>query len=330
MSKSAATKKAASSAALSGDEVAAMIDGLSEHAASAGNAADPAARPYMFGNEAIPPMPMLPAVDRLSVRMARKMRDAIEPFARDKPGVEAERVTVRRFESWRVEQPEFSSISLYRFRPLKGAVLIAIEPSFVSRLVDIFYGGSGEYDERKFNEFTATEERLLTRLSEALIDTLTEVWSEVMTVTPQLMSRETNTAYASLVRGDEPVAVARFTISLGVGRSSRIEILYPVSALRSVENELSSKVHDDNSKTARERMATALGEVRIQARSVLARPSISVAELLALEPGDVIPISLPPQVPLLVSGRLLGFGAIGDQEGRAALKIEKIDRSYVR
>ena len=319
------------SAALSGDEVAAMIDGLSEHAATAAPGGEEELhRPFSFANETIPPMPMLPAVDRLSVRMARKLRDVIEPFARDKPGVEAERVHVRRFESWRLEQPEFSSISLYRFRPLKGAVLIALEPSFISRLVDMFYGGSGDYDERKFNEFTATEERLLVRISEALIDTLTEVWSEVMTVTPQLLSRETNTAYASLVRGDEPVAVARFTVALGQGRPAKIDILYPVSALRSVENELSAKVHDDTSRTARQRMASALGEVRIQARSVLARPSISMQELLALEPGDVIPISLPAQVPLLVSGRLLAFGSIGDQEGKAALRIEKVDRSASR
>ena len=325
MTQSAAT----TSAALSGDEVAAMLDELNEHAA-ADPKVEPAfgARPYSFGNEAIPPMPMLPAVDRLSVRMARKLRDVIEPFARDKPGVEAERVTVRRFESWRLEQPEFSSISLYRFRPLKGAVLIALEPSFISRLVDMFYGGSGEYDERKFNEFTATEERLLVRLSETFIETLAEVWSEVMTVKPQLMSRETNTAYASLVRGDEPVAVARFTVTLGQGRPQKIDILYPVSALRSVENELAAKVHDDSSKTARQRMVAALGEVRIQARSVLARPSISVSELLALEPGDVIPVSLPPSVPLLVSGRLLAFGSIGDQEGRAALRIERVERGY--
>ena len=325
MSKSAARK----SAALSGDEVDAMITGLAKHAKAVSKEED-AARPYMFGNEAIPPMPMLPAVDRLSVRMARKLRDVIEPFARDKPGVEAERVTVRRYESWKVEQPEFSSISLYRFRPLKGAVLVALEPVFISRLVDTFYGGSGDYDERKFNEFTATEERLLMRLSEALMDTLVEVWSEVMTVTPELMSRETNTAYASLVRGDEPVAVARFSVTLGVGRPAKIDILYPVSALRSVENELTSKVHDDNSRTARQRMASALSEVRVQARSVLARPSISMAELLALEPGDVIPISLPPQVPLLVSGRLVAFGSIGDQDGRAALKIEKVERSRIQ
>jgi flagellar motor switch protein FliM len=72
-------------------------------------------------------------------------------------------------------------------------------------------------------------------------------------------------------------------------------------------------------------MCSALGEVRLQARSVLARPTVSVSELLDLKPGDVIPISLPAIVPLLVSGRQIALGKMGEQDGRAALKIEKVE-----
>jgi flagellar motor switch protein FliM len=122
--------------------------------------------------------------------------------------------------------------------------------------------------------------------------------------------------------------VARFTVSIGSGKGSVIDILYPVAALRSIEGQLSVKVHDDIGMSGsewRERIATALGEVRIQARSVLARPTLSVKELLALQPGDVIPVNLPPLVPLLVAGRQIGLGKMGEQDGRAALKIEKVE-----
>jgi flagellar motor switch protein FliM len=68
--------------------------------------------------------------------------------------------------------------------------------------------------------------------------------------------------------------------------------------------------------------------VRLEARSVLARPNISVAELLQLKPGDVIPISVPALVPLLVAGRPVALGKIGDQDGRAALKIEKVEGGF--
>jgi flagellar motor switch protein FliM len=311
---------------LTSEEVDALVAGLNEHEGEA--VAAGGTQPYVFGSEPARPLAAIPALHRMSERAARKLRERIEPISRVKPRVWADPVAVRRFESWKAEQPEFTSVSLYRFRPLKGGLLVAIEPELVGRLVDAFYGGTGIHGERVVKEFTPTEERLLTRLSEALIETLTEVWTEVMPVKAQLSSRETNTAYATLVGDDEPVAIARFTITLGHGRPSTLDVIYPVASLRAIESQLSAKVHDDSGMSGaewRERMCSALGEVRLQARSVLARPTVSVSELIDLKPGDVIPISLPAIVPLLVAGRQIALGKMGEQDGRAALKIEKVE-----
>lgn len=294
---------------------------------AASAAAAQMARPFSFGNEAFRPMSALPALDRMSERMARRIRDVIEPFARAKPRVTADPVAIRRFESWLGDQPEFTSLSTYRFRPLKGGILVAIEPGFISQLVDSFYGGAGSMTALKGQEFTATEERLLIRLTEALMAALAEVWAEVVTVTPQFSARETNTAYASLVRREEPVAIARFTITPVQGEPTALDILYPVSSLRAVEADLAAKINDDGGFIGgewRERMATALREVRLEARSVLACPTMHLADLLKLASGDVIPISMPTMVPLLVEGRIIAHGTVGDQDGRVALKIEKI------
>ncbi|PSJ39679.1 flagellar motor switch protein FliM [Allosphingosinicella deserti] len=289
---------------------------------------DTGAIPFSFGADAARPLAALPALDRMNERAARRLRQRLEPISRIKPRVTAEPIVLRRFDAWKADQPEFTSVSLYRFRPLKGGVLVSIDPELVGRLVDAFYGGPGIYGERLVKEFSPTEERLLTRLSEALVDTLTEMWSEVIPVKAQLSSRETNIGHAGLVAGDEPVAIARFTVALGPRRPCAIDILYPSAALRAVEANLSVKIHDDTGMTGsewRERISAALGEVRLQARSVLARPTLSVAELLSLKPGDVIPISMPQLVPLLVSGREIAVGRIGEQDGRAAIQIEHVE-----
>jgi flagellar motor switch protein FliM len=315
-----------STSSLSGEEVDALMTGLGDHDETPSEAP----RPFTLGSTSLRPMTALPALERMGERMARKLRNAIEPFARMKPKVTAETVSVRRFESWRAEQPEFMSLSLYSLRPLKGGVLLAIEPEFVNRLVDTFYGGSGTKAPAKQKEFTATEERLLGRLAEAVMGTLADVWSEVLPVKPQLNSRETNIAFASLVRDEEPVVIARFTVTPFQSKPGTIDILYSVASLRAVESQLTANLHDDGgiaSRHWRERMGAALSDVRLQARSVLARPNISVAELMQLKPGDVIPISVPALVPLLVAGRPVALGRIGDQDGRAALQIEKIEGS---
>lgn len=311
---------------LSGEEVAALMSEIGDHAPR-GPRGSRTPRPFTFGNEAGRPMAALPALDRMNGKVAKRLRDAIEPFARAKPKVSAEPVAVRRFEAWRGEQAEFTSLSLYRFAPLKGGVLLAIQPEFLCRLVDTYYGGAGLGAPLRAREFTAAEERVLARLASAVIEIVGEAWRDIVPVQPQLAARETNIAFASLTRDDEPVALSRFTVQPPLGAAGHIDILYPVAALRMVEGKLAAAGEEESGKSAewRARLKAAVGEVRIEARTVLARPQLSVDELMRLAPGDVIPISLPALVPLLVAGRPIAQGTIGDNDGRAALKIERME-----
>lgn len=312
-------------AALTTAEVCALMEELGEVVPGTPDSAE--VRPFTLGQEAFRPTARLAGLERMSERLARRFRAMIEPYARARTQVVAEHIETRRFEDWRADLPDFTSLSLYRLRPLKGGMLIVLEPGFIASLVDAFYGGSGAVAPHKTAEFTASEERLLARLTEEMVQILVELWSEVMPISPALASRETNAAYASLVRPDEAVVIQRFTVSPAGGRSSSVSILYPLGLIRPIEAELAAKVHDDNGETDAEwryRLAAALEHVRLPVRSVLARPELSVAELMALKPGDIIPISFAATVPLLVGKKEVAEGSIGEQDGRAALMIESI------
>jgi flagellar motor switch protein FliM len=315
---------------LSGEEVAALMEELTDVGGDIGvdAAASGEVRPFALGQEAFRPMARLAGLERMGERLARRFRAMIEPYARTKVQVTADPIENRRFEDWRADLPDFTSLSLYRLRPLKGGMLIVLEPTFVANLVNSFYGGNGAGIVSKVGEFTASEERLLGRLTESMIDILVELWAEVVPLAPTLASRETNAAYASLVRPDEAVVVQRFTVVPGAGRPTVISILYPLATLRPIEAELASKVHDDSEGDSewRMRLSAALENVRLPVRSVLARPELSVAQLMALKPGDVIPVTLSPTVPLLVGQKHLAEGSIGEQDGRAALMIQQIGK----
>ncbi len=313
---------------LSGEEISALMSEARESGSAGGGASAGPARAFSLGGDAGRTMAAIPALDRLNERMVKRLRDVIEPFARAKPRVETLPTEVRAFGDWRAEQSEFVSLSLYTFRPLKGAILLRIEPEFVSRLVDAFYGGNGTAPIRRAREFTATEESLLGRLAETVILTLAEVWQEVVPVRPQLKGRETNVGFAELAGTDEAVAVTRFEVAPWAGPGSGIEIIYPVAALRSVEPELAARSHDEGGPRTgdwRQRLGAAVGEVRIDARTVLARPELSLSELMQLQEGDVIPVSLTKLVPLIVAGRRVALGSVGERDGKAALQIEKME-----
>lgn len=313
---------------LSPEEVSALIEELGDAEGDA-PPAKKEVRAFILGQETFRPAVRLAGLERMGERLARRFRTMIEPFARARTQVAIESMEINRFEDWRESLPDFTSLSLYRLRPLKGGMLIALEPTFIANLVDAFYGGNGSGAAPKTGEFTPSEERLLARLTENMIEILVELWSEVTPFSPTLASRETNAAYASLVRPDEAVVIQRFRIVPGEGRPSTISILYPLATLRPIEAELAAKVHDDSDEADSEwrtRLAAALENVRLPVRSVLARPELSVGQLMALKPGDVIPITLEPTVPLLVGTKMMAEGSIGEQDGRAALMIENVGK----
>jgi flagellar motor switch protein FliM len=285
-------------------------------------------QPFALGSEALRPGARLAGLDRVGERLARRLRDVFEPFARVKPKVEAEAALTSRFETWRDALPEFTALSLYRLRPMKGGMLIAIAPDYVGRLVDAFYGGTGGSNAAaRKREFTAAEERLLSRLTDAIAAAVVEVWADIVPLEPMLASRETNAGYASLVRGDESVVVQRFAVAGGGPGATSIDLVFPLGAMRAYEAQLAAKTHAEAAPVDSEfrwRMARALEQVSLPVRSVVARPTLSVSELLALKAGDVIPITLAPRVPLIVGNRRLAEGTIGEQEGRAAFQVETI------
>lgn len=312
---------------LSGDEISALMSGARSRE-TGGEAGSGPARPFAFGNEARRTMPAIPAIDRLNERLVRRLRDVVETFSRSKPLVATEATEVRSLADWQAEQHEFTSISLYAFRPMKGAILLKVEPELVSRLVDAFYGGNGAPTSRQAREFTATEEALQGRFCESVIAALAAVWGEVVPVRPQLRSRESNVGFAGPAKADESVAVTRFTVTPWTGFSSAVEIIYPIAGLRSVEAELVAKSHDHSASRSgewRERLADAVGEIRIEARTVLARPELALSEVLALKEGDIISVSLSKHAPLVVAGHRIAVGAVGEQDGKAALRIERME-----
>lgn len=283
--------------------------------------------PFVFGQDSKRPTERLTGLERMGEKIARALRPAIEPIARLRVGVDPQPLQIRAFEDWQDEQPEFSALTLYRLRPLKGGMLIQLHADFIASLVEIFYGGApGAKRVRKAGDFTASEELLLNRVLEKVAGILAAHWAEVTPVELAFGTRETNIAHLPFLRGDETVVVQPFAISAG-DASTVISVLYPLAMLRPIEEKLEARAQDDDTAASQDwrwRLGQALEQVKLPVRSVLARPEISVAELLALKPGDVIPITLPPRTPLLAGARRIADGVIGEQDGRAALMIEKV------
>jgi len=311
-------------------EVSALMEELSDSGLAIGGDADAAASgavTFALGEENLRPVQKLAGLDRIGERFARQLRSTIEPFTRVKTQVNPEPLDHVRFEDWCADQREFTSLSIYRLRPLKGAMMIALDADFITSMVDSFYGGRGLVPSHKRSEFTASEDRMIARLTEMLITQLKDSWTDVCQIEPVLASRETNPQYITVTKPTDTVVLQRFALAPAQGRPGMVTFIYPQATLRPVEGALSVKVRDDSSPIDnewRQRLSYAVEDVRLPVRSVLARPELTMGQLMALKPGDVIPINLAAKVPLLVGSKRFAEGTIGEQEGRAALLVESV------
>jgi flagellar motor switch protein FliM len=282
---------------------------------------------YAFGRgESQAPM-MLSGLDRLGEKLGRRIRALVEPICGVRPQVEAQDAQLLDFSAWSAQVPAFTSISVYRLAPLKGQVLLRMDAAMISTLVDCFYGGIGNRPLPPRGEFTPTEDRLIARLSESVIARLVESWADILPLDPALIVRETGVGFAASAQPGDPMVVQRFTISITRDQHWPVDLVFPLAALRAVEPLMGTKLPADDEQSDpvwQARIARRMRDIRLPARTVLARPNLSLAELMQLKVGDVIPVTIGRSLPLIVGNRIVARGSIGEQDGRAAFQIEKI------
>ncbi|BAK64961.1 flagellar motor switch protein FliM [Sphingobium sp. SYK-6] len=284
-------------------------------------------QPYAFGRQGPVPSAAIGGLEKLGDRLARRLRGIVEPFSGGRPLVSAKPLDDTMFMMWDACVPAFVNLSIYRLPPIKGPVTLRIDAELVSLLVDRFYGGHGKRLTGERREFTPTEVRLSARLAEQIMAALVQCWSEIVPVEVMLVGRETNVAHAELMAGETPVLVQSFEIDIGDRTPGLIEIVYPKDGFAGLELPGGSKVPEElrvADPLWQRQLSRRLEDVRFSARTVLARPNLKISELVALKPGDVIPIHIARNLPLLIGDRIFAQGTIGEQDGCAAFMIEKL------
>ncbi|CAD7336992.1 flagellar motor switch protein FliM [Sphingomonadales bacterium 56] len=282
---------------------------------------------YAFGRGESQTPQLLSGLDRLGEKLGRRLRALFEPISGVRPHIAMLDAQVLDFGQWSAQVPTFSSIGVYRIAPLKGQMLLRMDAAMISTLVDCFYGGLGNRPLPARGEFTPTEDRLISRISEGVIARLSEGWTHILPLEIGLVIRETGIGFASAAQPGEQMVLQRFMLSIARDQEWPIDLLYPLSSLRAVEPLMGTKAPVDEERVDpvwQARIANRMRDIRLPARTVLARPNLSLADLMQLKTGDIIPVNISRSLPLIVGDRIVAHGSIGEQDGRAAFQIEKL------
>jgi flagellar motor switch protein FliM len=288
-----------------------------------------AAHAPVLGAATLNPFGDLHTLQHLSARLARSLRPIFEPLLRQPVRAFAEPLSVERFGDYVRERPA----GLTAWQPLAmssgdGRAVLVIEGGFVLRLLDLFFGGSGQAPAVMPTEFTPAAEALVSRLAGALAQPLASAWEPVAKLDFHPGHVEAAPALLTDLDGEDAMIVTRFGLAAGVEKPVFVDILYPVAALKPLAPQLTAKVHGRSAQPApgwRTALTRATMNVTLPVRSVLAEPVLPLGRLLELKEGDVIPVAFGPQVPVMVGGHRLAVGTVGTSNGRAAIRIDRLE-----
>lgn len=269
----------------------------------------------------------LHTLQHLSARAARGVRQVFEAYWRAETRAWAEPLEVVRLTDYRAARGD----KLTAWLPLMmdgRPVLAVIDSMFVVELIDLFFGGTGDVSPTLALEFTPAAEVLMQRVAASLAKALETAWEPLARASFVAGRCELGSNMLPGVEGDEVVVATRFGIARGAAKPVFVDILYPVASLKPHTVALTGKVVAKPAEVDAEwrtQLTRAAMGVRLPVRSVLAEPTISLARLMDLKEGDVIPISFGNDVPIVIGGVPLGMGTVGTSNGRAAIRISKFE-----
>ena len=216
-----------------------------------------------------------------------------------------------------IPQPSINAI--VSTSPLNTQILMSTELSLVLRLVERLLGGPGIGKVRP-RELTEIEMAVVRRVFNTLLEQLTITWDELVGVRLSLLELESQISTIHLAPPSEPTLVLTMEVKLE-GASSTVSLVCPHRSIEAVLPRLSAsqygEVAVDASSSDAVRRGLAASTWRCGPRS--RPPQISLDEVMALQPGDVLRFHAPAAdgVRLYAGHVPAPLGAAGPQRQQA-------------
>ena len=206
-----------------------------------------------------------------------------------------------------------------------STMALAMTPTQLRQLVDIFYGGTGA-QVQSAKALSFAEDRFANRYGDELAKLLAFAWRDA-TQSASALSAKFVIGRNPLTDADSGVLIQPLTLAGSPFASATILLACHADCVSDGNTAGQADAAPSLPPIDRrwlEALHASLGNVTLPVSATLARPEISVGRMLTLSVGDIIPLQLPRQLPVLVAGRALASGTLGEVGGRIAINIETL------
>ena len=223
-----------------------------------------------------------------------------------------------------VVQTNFNIVSV---KPLRGTGLVLCEPSLVFATIDALFGGSGKFHTRiEGRDFSATEQRVITRLVETIGAEFKRACAGIYPIELEYQRSEMQPQFANIATPSEIVVSTAFTLEIG-DVTGTIHFCFPYAMLEPIRDTLYSTVQGDAVEPDKRwvnLLKSQIQDAEVELVVELATARATVEQLLGFRPGDFVELDMEPVIQAKVDGVPVFDCQYGVNDGHYAIKIEKL------
>ncbi len=234
---------------------------------------------------------------------------------------------LKTYEAFVLEAPSFADIQIFEIDALQTLCAWSFDSRWVAAAVDCLFGGNGTIPLReRHGKLTHIELGIRQRLLATMATAYEAAWQAVYPIRLQTLRQEHQLSSLRLTSHKDVVLHAQFAVHFNL-LELRVDLCLPKRALDWQTPSASAQSPEAAGQPAGwgRSLQHQLYAKPVESVAVLCEKELSVAQLLSLSLGQVLPIDLSAPVRLMVDGVNLLSGRYGVRNGHYALKVEHMN-----
>ena len=311
---------------LSQDEVDSLLDGVNGEEESVEDV-EGGVRPFHLGSQERIVRGRMPTMEVINERFARYFRIALFNLMSRTAEISVGPLRVQKFSEFIRNLPLPANLNIVQAKPLRGSALFVFDPTLISLVVDMMFGGDGRFHTRiEGRDFTLTEQRIIQNMLAASFESFGKAWQGIHALEFEYMSSEINPQFANIANPTEVVVATTFEIEIGSGGGA-FHVCMPYAMLEPIRELLYSTMkgeHPVEDKRWSNLLCKQVKSADVELVAVLGGARISFEQVLSMKSGDVIALQASDTIVANIDNVPVMECHYGVSNGQYALKVDKM------
>ncbi|WP_461516057.1 flagellar motor switch protein FliM [Porticoccus sp.] len=269
----------------------------------------------------------LPVLLTLHDKLAAALTPGLQALFRAPVEVVPGDLKMVKLEEVLISIPELAGINLVNIAPLSGSALAVLPGDSLSFFVNQYFGGqpgSAAFKSSR-SHLTPTEKRINDLMIGRFLSALSESWKDVLKLSPEVVKFETNPDFLQLGTSSSLFLKGVYQLSLFDWKGT-LEWAVPYIAIESIKARLEGTKEPEGSPEGdtsgwAHHFRKELMSIDVVVSGQIGCRTMSLAEILNLRQGSIVPLSSPTDVTLYVEDEAFCSGEYGGASGKKSIKI---------